>query len=248
MKSKQLTGFTLAELLVSISIIGLLASIIFSVVSPSKVQARDTQRKSDVQQFSKALVMYHDETGSMPPNVGSTYEEKFQNAGQILVDSGYLPMVPKDPGSGNYLYHNYGQGSGNGAMVRAVMEKTPSGGAGGFSGNCGPITSGEAPTIGPITSFKILSNNQADGLLFQELIVWGGNYGGRILVTGVDGDGKITSAFITNPGSGYTSNTDYALYANYYMYTGIIGKILVNPDPSSSWCQRGGDYCVCLPY
>ena len=51
-------AFTLIELLFVISIIGLLASIILSSLSATKIHARDTERISQIQEVYKALEVY----------------------------------------------------------------------------------------------------------------------------------------------------------------------------------------------
>lgn len=53
-----LAGFTLIELLVVISIIGILAGLTLSSYSGAQKQARDSQRRSDLNQYRNSLEVY----------------------------------------------------------------------------------------------------------------------------------------------------------------------------------------------
>ena len=55
---KNGAGFTLIELLVVISIIGILAGLTLSSYSGAQKQARDSQRRSDLNQYRNALEVY----------------------------------------------------------------------------------------------------------------------------------------------------------------------------------------------
>lgn len=59
-------GFTLVELLVVISIIGLLSSIVLSSLSVARSKARDTQRISDIHNLQTALELYRASNGAYP--------------------------------------------------------------------------------------------------------------------------------------------------------------------------------------
>lgn len=60
-------GFTLIELLVVISILGILASFVISSMTGAQKQARDSQRKSDLNQYRNALETYAAGNGSLYP-------------------------------------------------------------------------------------------------------------------------------------------------------------------------------------
>jgi prepilin-type N-terminal cleavage/methylation domain-containing protein len=71
LKTKR--GFTLMELLVVVSIIGMLATIVLSSLSTARSRSRDAVRLSDVKQIQNALEMYYLDKGHYPPANSSTW-------------------------------------------------------------------------------------------------------------------------------------------------------------------------------
>lgn len=57
-RKKRSHGFTVIELIIVITVIGILASIVLAVYPGYQQRARDTQRKNDVQQIATALSAY----------------------------------------------------------------------------------------------------------------------------------------------------------------------------------------------
>lgn len=89
-------GFTLAEILVVVSIIGVLASLIAVNVSSSQQRARDSRRQADLQNISGALELFRATNRSYP----------VQSSGPVAVDGSilnstlvptFLGNLPKDP-------------------------------------------------------------------------------------------------------------------------------------------------------
>jgi len=89
----KIDGFTLVELMVVISVIGLLVGITISVLNPSvfKGRARDGVRMQDLAIIKGALEQYYAENNAYPPDI----------AGSL---NGYLSTVPADPLSSNPPY------------------------------------------------------------------------------------------------------------------------------------------------
>ncbi len=58
------TGFTLLELLVVITIIGLLATIVMASLSVSRQKSRDATRKSQIEEIVKAYALYYADNGT----------------------------------------------------------------------------------------------------------------------------------------------------------------------------------------
>lgn len=88
-------GFTLIELLIVITIIGTLAGLAVASYGTAQEKGRDSRRKSDVDNISKALELSkQDSPGSY------TYP---QTLGSIAPN--YIQQVPKDPRSNSsYIY------------------------------------------------------------------------------------------------------------------------------------------------
>ncbi len=63
---KQKTAFTMIELLVVLSVIGILAAISYSTFSASQARSRDARRKTDLQTVKTALVLYKQQNNSYP--------------------------------------------------------------------------------------------------------------------------------------------------------------------------------------
>lgn len=66
---RGMAGFTLMELLVVISIIGLLSSLAIVSLSSARAKARDALRKADMAQLRTALSLYFDDNKRYPVSV-----------------------------------------------------------------------------------------------------------------------------------------------------------------------------------
>lgn len=99
-KQKQNYGFTLIEILVVLSIIGILAGLIMTGFGAARKAARDTQRKSNLAQYKSALESYSaNNNGIYPIN---TYNGNSQAVTGIFNATGpiineYLPSIINDP-------------------------------------------------------------------------------------------------------------------------------------------------------
>lgn len=103
MKNKKIrkNGFTLFELLVSISIIALLTAVAVVSFGGVNKKARDSRRISDVEKVRIALESYRQTKGIYPASLNT------------LVTESFLEVVPSDPktsvdysyGSTDYTYY-----------------------------------------------------------------------------------------------------------------------------------------------
>ncbi|PZM80038.1 hypothetical protein DLH72_05440 [Candidatus Gracilibacteria bacterium] len=104
-------AFTLVELIITITILAILATIAFINLGNYPADSRDAVRKSDLRTIEKAMTIYYIENGRYPtpdkdPVDGKTYfgEKAFQELGKIN-------KLPLDPTTGKpYRYISLGVG------------------------------------------------------------------------------------------------------------------------------------------
>lgn len=125
---KDLSGFTLIEILVVMSIVLLLSSIALLGFQRARETARDNRRENDFNQLQQALQLYYYDYGEYPPNPepGNACYIPEANCLTQLVDNGYIAELPQDPlqtGSGpGYVYGYYDYGSWRGAVLQYDAE------------------------------------------------------------------------------------------------------------------------------
>src|SRR6476619_3309872 len=79
------SGFTLLELLVVMTIIGILAAIAVPALRDSPQRAREATLKEDLFTMRSVIDQYHGDKGSYPPDLAT------------LVSAGYIRKIPIDP-------------------------------------------------------------------------------------------------------------------------------------------------------
>lgn len=117
-------GFTLIELIVVISIIGLLTTLGVSSYRTSLRDSRDARRKEDLQNFLKAIEWFQIRNGRGPTEVGycqssigndpgicppatPTYQWEHNATWTDLVTGGYISEFPVDPINNIPYYYYY---------------------------------------------------------------------------------------------------------------------------------------------
>lgn len=95
-------GFTLMEVMVVVTIIGILAAMMTSVVTSGRRQARQTDCKSNLRQMGIAILVYRGEhNGANPPWLSALYPEYVDDRRGFVCRSdkkrGVGPIRPDDP-------------------------------------------------------------------------------------------------------------------------------------------------------
>ena len=111
-------GFTLVELLVVISIIGLLATVVGVSLGSARIKAKSARRVADLNQIRLALEMYYGDNNSYPSANG--YRSECTCWGGYTADNvipgitPYMNVFPTDPAMNKsactscYLYYSNG--------------------------------------------------------------------------------------------------------------------------------------------
>lgn len=107
--NKQAKGFTLVELLVVISVVGILASVVLVTFTGSQKQARDTQRKSDLKQYQTALENFANRNNGLYPSRTSSVDPNTLCTVAILNITG----CPSDPKAPTQIYRYLSDGTGS---------------------------------------------------------------------------------------------------------------------------------------
>jgi len=82
---RQRPGFTLIELIIVISVIGILATIVLPALKDVPRRAAESVLKSDLRTFRDLIDQFHGDKGHYPPTL------------EALVEEGYLRSMPRDP-------------------------------------------------------------------------------------------------------------------------------------------------------
>ena len=109
---QRCAGFTLMELIVSVSILAILAGTLVPVVSDKLTATRDARRISDLKTIVDAVEGYMADNGKLPepdPEKGyggwdTTLDGSFLT---VLLTQGYLREPPKDPRNDASFHYRY---------------------------------------------------------------------------------------------------------------------------------------------
>ena len=98
-------GFTLVEILVVITVIGVLMAMAFVAYSGFRVSGRDNRRKADLANIASALEIYRADCGQYPVSI--TFGSALSGDQAQCSGNSYMAKVPVDPlntGSSVYIY------------------------------------------------------------------------------------------------------------------------------------------------
>jgi len=123
-KIKNYSGYTLFELLVSISIIAVLVAVATASYSGAQKKARDARRIDDLNSIQKAAEMYYSQNGYVyPANTGD------------FTSSGVLQSWPSDPKTTNpYTYQPNTPAAGGYCVCTTALDSQTGGNSN--AGNC----------------------------------------------------------------------------------------------------------------
>ncbi|MCR4329195.1 MAG: type II secretion system GspH family protein [Candidatus Roizmanbacteria bacterium] len=98
-------GFTLMELLIVITLLGILSGLIFSMLRNASPAARDIKRKQDVEAVKKSLEIYYSDVEAYPTVTSAMGMLWGGNISHPTAAKTYMQVLPRDPVSAmNYFY------------------------------------------------------------------------------------------------------------------------------------------------
>ncbi len=105
--SRNLTGFTLIELIVAVGVLAIFATFLLTTLNPFEQfkKAADAQRKNDLAQIQRAIEAYYQDFGTYPASSNNKISYNSSTLEWGSTWSPYIDVLPKDPsGSNSYIY------------------------------------------------------------------------------------------------------------------------------------------------
>lgn len=137
-------GFTLIEMLVVVTVIGIVLGVLLTSYQGTQGTARDGRRKADLESIKSSLEIYRSDCGTYP---GQSTFQGILDSGSSLVGpvstacagNTYMAPVPKDPLS-NYKYIYILDTSGNSYTLCAHLEDEALSGSSYRQSGCGTLS------------------------------------------------------------------------------------------------------------
>lgn len=115
-------AFTLIELIVAIAIVAIISAVGFVSYSQAQKLGRDSKRKSDLQEISKALQLYYNDNSRYPQSGNNDWQETFPvttppwindlHTTPKPLNSNYISALPLDPvNNATYHYEYFSDGA-----------------------------------------------------------------------------------------------------------------------------------------
>ena len=129
----EANGFSLIELLIVVSILGILAVAGLGNYISSLGKSQDARRKSDLSTISKALESYYNDKGVYPDSTGVD-----DLCNPLEPKNCYLKTTPKDPNDTDYCYVlGSTNGAGQSFQLYAKLDRADDPSSGGPYTACG---------------------------------------------------------------------------------------------------------------
>lgn len=148
-------GFSLVELLVVVSIIGILAGVITVSSGSARAQGRDTKRQADLQLVASALELYRLEKRTYPPESSISAPTALDWTTQLkpVLSPQYISSWPVDPSASSGFSYAYTVDASRGSYVLEAVLETPQTATAG-SCDTGKITGICTSGSGDATTYK----------------------------------------------------------------------------------------------
>lgn len=145
MKKSFRFAFTLIEILVAATIIGLLAAGATVSYNSLNKQSRDAKRKADLEQIRGALEMFRSNNNIYTPSSNSLNDNCSNILGYLRSPTKYIESIPQDPKSNSGYYYRCSI-SQNDYTISVYLE---SGEGVSCGGSCGPTNTSCNYCVGP---------------------------------------------------------------------------------------------------
>lgn len=138
---KKNKAFTLVEILIVLGIIGILMAMSMAAFMSARGTARDSKRKTDVEQIRGALETYKADNGAYPISGGADVSTALS---VLTTPTQYIASLPEDPQSTQNYY--YSSTTGSTYKICLSLEKS-SGAAVSGCGSCGTKADGSGTAV-----------------------------------------------------------------------------------------------------
>ena len=107
------SGFTLVELMVAISVMGILAAIVYANVGAASPKARNAERQADIRYLQSAIEQFKQKNGRYPvmgtDSNADGISSEAEGSGTYIVGLApeFITVLPKDPKRGSAAGYSY---------------------------------------------------------------------------------------------------------------------------------------------